>query len=443
MTQDINNVEAGNTWQPHKGQFREAFEKAPIGLAIIDSSYHIIRANKALCDALGYNIDELVGRSFVEISHPDDRQTDLAFAGKLFKGEIPFYQLEKRFYTKRGELALLNLTGVIIREQETGRPLYGLAMAENITDRRRAQEALRTSEERYRSFVVNSSEGIWRLEIEQPIDISLAPEEQLTLLFKHGYLAECNDALSKMYGHTKAEDMVGLRFGDFNFASNPASLSLLRKLISNNYRVTDLHTEKFISEGCTKYFVTNLIGIIINNYLLRVWGVQTDISEQREAEIKLEKSHHQLRALSAYLQSVRERERTDLAREIHDTLGQALTGIKIDLSLMLKKLKAEKALTESTITENLTETIKAVRDTIASVKTLSTELRPGVLDKFGLIAAIEWQCEEFSRRFKIKCVHRLPPTPLQLSTSPAGRLPPSPDRGHQRLGGQARQKDCG
>lgn len=417
MAQNSDNTSELHSSLPHNGRFREVFEKAPIGLAIVDSTLHITRVNESLCNALGYGVDELVGRKFVDITHPDDVRPDIAYAEKLFKGEISSYQLEKRFQTKRGDIAWLNLTALLIRDEKTSEPLYGLAMVEDITDRRRAQEALRTSEERYRSFVVNSSEGIWRLEIEQPIDVTLPPEEQLSLLYKYGYLAECNDALAKMYGHQRADDMIGLRFGDFKFASNPASLTLLRKLVSNNYRVTELKTEKLIDHATTKYFITNLIGIIINNHLLRVWGVQTDRSQQHEYEVKLEQSHQQLRSLSAYLQSVREKERTDLAREIHDTLGQALTGIKIELSLLLKKLGSEPELADKALPDKLAETIRSVGESINSVKTLSTELRPGVLDKFGLIAAIEWQCEEFSRRFNIKCNFKSPQTAPQFSNS--------------------------
>ncbi len=422
MAQNNDTNSESHSSLPHNGRFLEVFEKAPIGLAIVDTNFHITRVNESLCKALGYGVDELVGRKFGDITHPDDIRPDIAYAEKLFKGEISSYQLEKRFQTKHGDIAWLNLTALLIRDENNGQPLYGLAMVENITDRRRAQEALRTSEERYRSFVVNSSEGIWRLEIEQPIDITLPAEEQLALLYKYGYLAECNDALARMYGHSRADDMAGLRFDDFKFASNPASLTLLRKLIGQNYRVTELKTEKFINHNTTKYFITNLIGIVINNYLLRVWGVQTDQTEQRLAEIELEHSHQQLRSLSAYLQSVRERERTDLAREIHDTLGQALTGIKIDLSLLLKKISNETTLSDSSITDKLAETIRAVGDTITSVKTLSTELRPGVLDKFGLNAAIEWQCEEFTRRFNIKCNPILPSAQIDLPNSIATGL---------------------
>jgi signal transduction histidine kinase len=121
--------------------------------------------------------------------------------------------------------------------------------------------------------------------------------------------------------------------------------------------------------------------------------------QHRRAEEQLRQSHEQLRALSVYLQSVREEERTRIAREVHDELGQALTGCKLDLSWIASKLPRElKPLIEKTRT--LTSHIDS---TIQTVRRISAELRPGVLDHLGLVAALEWQANEFQNRTGIKC----------------------------------------
>jgi len=149
--------------------------------------------------------------------------------------------------------------------------------------------------------------------------------------------------------------------------------------------------------------------------LLRVWGVQADQTDQRLAELALERSHQQLRLLSAHLQSLREKERTDLARELHDSLGQALTGIKVQASLLQKALNAEPTTAIREAKEKLTEMNSLLGETISAVKSLSTELRPGVLDKFGLRAAIEWQTKEFARRTGIECEFKIARRKLSLS----------------------------
>lgn len=124
-----------------------------------------------------------------------------------------------------------------------------------------------------------------------------------------------------------------------------------------------------------------------------------EIEERKQMEEELRVSREQLINFSRYLQSAREEERMSIAREIHDELGQALTALKMDLSWMDKRLPEEQeALHEKTgaMSELISTTIKAVRR-------ISTQLRPGVLDDLGLIAAIEWQTKEFQERTGIKC----------------------------------------
>jgi signal transduction histidine kinase len=124
-----------------------------------------------------------------------------------------------------------------------------------------------------------------------------------------------------------------------------------------------------------------------------------DRAERRHAEEQLRESHQQLRALSVYLQSVREEERTRIAREVHDELGQALTSCKLDVSWIASKLPKElKPLQDKA--RALTAHIDA---TIQTVRRISSELRPGVLDHLGLAAALEWQATEFQNRTGIKC----------------------------------------
>src|SRR5690242_19725110 len=122
-------------------------------------------------------------------------------------------------------------------------------------------------------------------------------------------------------------------------------------------------------------------------------------AERKRAVEQLRQSHEQLRALSVYLQHVREEERIRISRAVHDELGQALTGLKIDLSWLAHRLP-----------KNLTQVLNKTKDmsahideTIQTVRRISSELRPGVLDHLGLVAAIEWQANEFQNRTGIKC----------------------------------------
>ena len=123
-----------------------------------------------------------------------------------------------------------------------------------------------------------------------------------------------------------------------------------------------------------------------------------DITEAKQVEEQLRASTEQLRELSRFLESIREDERTRLAREIHDELGQTLTALKIDLSWLAGRLPQEQ---RSLVlkTESMYELIDGV---IQTVKRIATELRPGVLDDLGLADAIEWQTQELGKLTDIK-----------------------------------------
>lgn len=121
--------------------------------------------------------------------------------------------------------------------------------------------------------------------------------------------------------------------------------------------------------------------------------------ERQRAEEKLRRSHEQLRSLTAYLQYVREEERTRIAREVHDELGQALTGLKLDLSWLGNRL----AKNGRPLQQKVNTMSAHVDATIQTVRRIATELRPGILDDLGLVAAIEWQANEFQTRTGIHC----------------------------------------
>ena len=124
-----------------------------------------------------------------------------------------------------------------------------------------------------------------------------------------------------------------------------------------------------------------------------------DISEQKEAENKLRKSYLELRALAARLQTVREEEQRRIALEIHDQLGQQATGLKMDISWLKKKLST---FTDPVnIQHKLSEISDQLDETIVTIRRISAELHPSILENLGILAAISWQSEEFEKRYSI------------------------------------------
>ncbi len=125
-----------------------------------------------------------------------------------------------------------------------------------------------------------------------------------------------------------------------------------------------------------------------------------EVNERKEAQRRLEESQAQLRRLSAHLQALREEERSRIAREIHDELGQNLAGLKMGLAWLQQALSGGDAATE----EKMRDMAGLIEGTVATVRRIVTELRPRILDEMGLVAAIDWQLKEFQQRTGLECV---------------------------------------
>ncbi len=209
----------------------------------------------------------------------------------------------------------LSLSPIGLVEEADSSERYVLAIVRDITKRKQVEEEsrrlnqdlenrvaertkqleererrLRDSEERYRSFIEQSTEGIWRLELEEPVPTELRPDEQVERFYRHGYLAECNDAMARMYGYTRAEEIVGARLGDLFPPSIRENVEYLKAFARSGYRLTEIEFEEADRHGDTKHFLSNLTGIVEDESLVRVWGSQRDITESKRAEEALKQS---------------------------------------------------------------------------------------------------------------------------------------------------------
>ncbi|MBX7150156.1 PAS domain S-box protein [bacterium] len=146
-----------------------------------------------------------------------------------------------------------------------------------------------------------------------------------------------------------------------------------------------------------------------------VW-LLNDVTERERAEIALKESREELRKLAGHLQEARETERAHIAREIHDELGQYLTGLKMDLVMIKDVIHDNRSETEirESLKTKLDSTAHLLDKTVMSVRKIASDLRPIVLDNLGLIAAIEWQVEDFQNRTGIPCEYHLPAGSIEL-----------------------------
>ncbi|MBW1896458.1 MAG: PAS domain S-box protein, partial [Deltaproteobacteria bacterium] len=261
-------------------------------------------------------------------------------------------------------------------------------VSKDITERRLAEEAVRESEKKYRRLFTTVPDAVMISDMET------------------GNFIDVNDSALLLYGYSKRE-FLKLRLSDIT-AGQDKWEALIEEVLATKLARGPLlfHKQKdgraFPAEISASTF--GLMGRKAVCCLVR------DVTERVNAEDELKKSREQLRDLSTYLQSAREQERTSIAREVHDDLGQTLTALKMDLSWLNKKLpKGQDALVEKT--NAMTDLIDS---SIQSVQRISSELRPGLLDDLGLTAAIEWQAEEFEKRSGIICEVNFDPEEIVL-----------------------------
>ncbi|HEV2852065.1 MAG TPA: ATP-binding protein [Thermoanaerobaculia bacterium] len=162
------------------------------------------------------------------------------------------------------------------------------------TERSLAERALRESEERYRAFVEQSSEGIWRFELEEPIPTGLPEDEQVDRFFRHGVLAECNRVMARMYGLDSEQEILGARLGQLLPREDAHNVEYLRTFVQSGYRLTGAESHEMDAEGNPKVFLNNLVGVVEGGRLVRCWGTQLDITEQKRLEEELRRRAEEL-----------------------------------------------------------------------------------------------------------------------------------------------------
>jgi PAS domain S-box-containing protein len=365
-------------------RFRRVFEEGPLGLALVGKDYHFVKVNSALCQMVGYSEASLLQMSFADITHPDDLQPDVELAERLFSGEMPFFKLRKRYVKKNGEVIWIDLTASLIHNRE-GEPTTGLAMIEDITERKRAEDALRKSQQQVVSIYNTVEDIIFHLATE--------PEGQFRFV-------SVNAAFLRVTGLSQ-EKVVGKTVNEV--IPEPSLTMVLGKYRQAIEKHTVVHWEE-----TSDYPAGQLIGEVRvvpvfdnTGTCTHLVGSVHDITEvKRSQEIEnrlrsdLGHSRDEIRALAASLMRAQEDERRRVSRELHDHICHQLGSLDREISKL-----AAGPLPSKNVRAKLEEIRERVVKTSKETQHIAHQMHTAILDDLGLVASLKDLCSQFSEQY--------------------------------------------
>lgn len=314
-----------------EAEFRASFYSAAVGKAQVDPhTGRYLRVNTKLCEITGYTEEELLQKTFVELTHPEDRANDQVAHERLTSGEVPGISLEKRYMAKDGRVVWVSVSTSLIRD-ESGRPLRTLAVIQDITARKEAEEALRSAEARFRCLVEQSIVGIY--------------------VIQDDYLAYVNPKMTDIFGFT-AEELTQKPVLDFIVEADRPLVggNILKRL---HGEVDNVHYELHMFRKDGQVITVEAHGGRVDyNGRPAILGTLLDITERKQAEARINQMNAELeqRVIERTAQLEAVNAELSNSRAELKSLFESLPGLYLVLTPELQIVAASDAYLKATLT---------------------------------------------------------------------------------------------
>jgi PAS domain S-box-containing protein len=346
--------------------FRSYFEMAAVGCAISSLEKGIFAVNDQFCQMLGYSVEELKKMTWVQFTHPDDVADDVEHFNRVLAGEIDSYTMDKRYIRKDGREVFVTLSVRCVRRPD-GTPDYFVGLVMDITERKRAEKALRESEEKFSKAFQASPDGICITEL------------------KTGRFMEVNEGYCRLF-HYSREELIGHSTVELGIFENSDIRERFVNAVLAQGSVRDMEFSNYRRDG-QKRLVQISAERIDLGIKPCVVSVVHDITDRNRAEFeRAEAQSREAQARAEYtfqLIASQEAERTRIARELHDSLGQNLLLIKNRAQLEMVKTKLPVA-----VRDEFQSISDLASQAIAEVRQIARDLHPHQLDILGLTRAL-------------------------------------------------------
>jgi hypothetical protein len=364
------------------GSLGAVLEIFPDMVFVVDQQECILHINALAARTLGGTPAEFVGRKLNTLFPPAMAERHSGFIQQVFRtGEIVVTETHQEL----PETPVWIDARLVPLKAADGEVRAVVGIIRDVSVRVQAQEALAEREAYLRGMLDNFPFLVWLKDVE-------------------GRFLAVNETFARACGRVRSGDVVGLT--DFDVWPK----ELAQRYVDDDRSVMATRKQKDVEEpisilGASPWFETFKTPVLDKRgNVLGTTGFSRDITERQRLGEQLRAQREQLRALAAHVESVREEERVRIAREIHDELGQALTCMSMDLAFLDKQLPKDNP--QAALRVSALATL--VKETVKTVRRISSELRPSILDDLGLGAAVEWLAHDFSTRTSIDCAVSVP-----------------------------------